>query len=300
MNEKLEKVLNSGIEVLDLSVRAYNCLRRANIRTIGELLKRSEDDLMKVRNLGKNALEETLSKLAGFLKDNGYELHDYLDDNNYEYRSFKEYEAYKKGGSNKNVLLDTQLYKLGIHCSDYFEDLSYLPKTLGELLLYLSDNDNLSKLKNKEGLNKLISELKLPNIYFGMHKEEIDNLVVTDEMLVLLDEVINNVSLKQQLKNNENTIAYTSQIREENLCLEGQVKASASKVNEQNNEVISQIKENIAEDKEQIEAKKVLLLELQKLSKEKQKLVEMNNQLDAEINQIMVNMYGAFEYAKRK
>jgi DNA-directed RNA polymerase subunit alpha len=56
-------LLNLSIDELDLSVRSYNCLKRANINTIGELVKHSTEDLMKVRNLGKKSLEEIVSKL---------------------------------------------------------------------------------------------------------------------------------------------------------------------------------------------------------------------------------------------
>jgi len=59
-----EKVLEMTIEELDLSVRSYNCLKRAGINTVEELTNRSEDDMMKVRNLGKKSLEEVKQKLA--------------------------------------------------------------------------------------------------------------------------------------------------------------------------------------------------------------------------------------------
>ena len=51
------------IEELELSVRSYNCLKRANINTIGELMLKSEDDMIKVRNLGKKSLDEVEQKL---------------------------------------------------------------------------------------------------------------------------------------------------------------------------------------------------------------------------------------------
>jgi len=59
-----EKVLEMTIEELDLSVRSYNCLKRAGINSVEELTNRSEDDMMKVRNLGKKSLEEVKYKLA--------------------------------------------------------------------------------------------------------------------------------------------------------------------------------------------------------------------------------------------
>lgn len=62
--DKKEKVLEMTIEELDLSVRSYNCLKRAGINTVEELTKRSEEDMMKVRNLGKKSLEEVKHKLA--------------------------------------------------------------------------------------------------------------------------------------------------------------------------------------------------------------------------------------------
>ncbi len=60
---KKEKVLNMNIEELDLSVRSYNCLKRAGVNTVEDLVCKSEDEMMKVRNLGKKSLEEVLQKL---------------------------------------------------------------------------------------------------------------------------------------------------------------------------------------------------------------------------------------------
>ncbi len=57
------KVLEMSVEDLDLSVRSYNCLKRANIHTVEDLTKRSEDDMLKVRNLGRKSLEEVVKKL---------------------------------------------------------------------------------------------------------------------------------------------------------------------------------------------------------------------------------------------
>lgn len=61
---KKEKVLEMTIEELDLSVRSYNCLKRAGINTVEDLISRTEADMMKVRNLGRKSLEEVLQKLA--------------------------------------------------------------------------------------------------------------------------------------------------------------------------------------------------------------------------------------------
>ncbi|MCT4508686.1 MAG: DNA-directed RNA polymerase subunit alpha [Tepidibacter sp.] len=61
--DKKEKVLEMTIEELDLSVRSYNCLKRAGINTVEELSSKSEEDMMKVRNLGKKSLEEVIQKL---------------------------------------------------------------------------------------------------------------------------------------------------------------------------------------------------------------------------------------------
>ena len=62
---KKEKVLEMSIEELDLSVRAFNCLKRAGINTVAELVQRNQEDMMKVRNLGKKSLEEVEQKLIG-------------------------------------------------------------------------------------------------------------------------------------------------------------------------------------------------------------------------------------------
>lgn len=65
-----EKVLEMTIEELDLSVRSFNCLKRAGINTVEDLTNRSEDDMMKVRNLGRKSLEEVINKLNAL----GYSL----------------------------------------------------------------------------------------------------------------------------------------------------------------------------------------------------------------------------------
>ena len=58
-----DKVLELTIEELDLSVRSFNCLKRANINTVEDLISKTEDDMMKVRNLGRKSLEEVMNKL---------------------------------------------------------------------------------------------------------------------------------------------------------------------------------------------------------------------------------------------
>ncbi|SFG95446.1 DNA-directed RNA polymerase subunit alpha [Desulfotomaculum arcticum] len=62
--EQKDKILEMPIEELDLSVRSYNCLKRAGINTVEELIQRNEEDMMKVRNLGKKSLEEVMHKLS--------------------------------------------------------------------------------------------------------------------------------------------------------------------------------------------------------------------------------------------
>jgi len=61
--DKKEKVLEMTIEELDLSVRSYNCLKRAGINTVQELTQKTEEEMMKVRNLGRKSLEEVQQKL---------------------------------------------------------------------------------------------------------------------------------------------------------------------------------------------------------------------------------------------
>lgn len=59
-----DKILELTIEELDLSVRSFNCLKRANINTVEDLISKTEDEMMKVRNLGRKSLEEVINKLA--------------------------------------------------------------------------------------------------------------------------------------------------------------------------------------------------------------------------------------------
>ncbi len=62
--EEKDKVLDMTIEELDLSVRSYNCLKRAGINTVLELTQKTKDDMMKVRNLGRKSLEEVQEKMG--------------------------------------------------------------------------------------------------------------------------------------------------------------------------------------------------------------------------------------------
>ena len=57
-------MLELTIEELDLSVRSFNCLKRAGINTVEDLVNKSESEMMKVRNLGRKSLEEVIAKLA--------------------------------------------------------------------------------------------------------------------------------------------------------------------------------------------------------------------------------------------
>ena len=66
-----EKVLEMTIEELDLSVRSFNCLKRAGINTVEDLIGKSEEEMMKVRNLGRKSLEEVMQKLSSL----GFSLH---------------------------------------------------------------------------------------------------------------------------------------------------------------------------------------------------------------------------------
>lgn len=70
--DKQLRILEMTIEEMDLSVRSYNCLKRANIHTVEDLTKKTEDDMLKVRNLGKKSLDEVIYKLESYglkLKD---------------------------------------------------------------------------------------------------------------------------------------------------------------------------------------------------------------------------------------
>ena len=64
--DKKTKILEMTIEEMDLTVRSYNCLKRANIHTVEDLTKKTEEDMLKVRNLGKKSLDEVIYKLESY------------------------------------------------------------------------------------------------------------------------------------------------------------------------------------------------------------------------------------------
>ena len=70
VDDEIDKVLEMNIDELELSVRSYNCLKRAGINTVEELTNKTPEDMMKVRNLGRKSLDEVLAKL----KELGLEL----------------------------------------------------------------------------------------------------------------------------------------------------------------------------------------------------------------------------------
>ena len=61
-----KKVLEMSIDDMDLSVRSYNCLKRAGIQTVADLTERTEEDMLKVRNLGRKSLDEVIAKLESY------------------------------------------------------------------------------------------------------------------------------------------------------------------------------------------------------------------------------------------
>lgn len=65
-DDKQQQILSMKIEDMDFSVRSYNCLKRANIHTVEDLINKSEDEMLKVRNLGKKSLDEVMQKLEAF------------------------------------------------------------------------------------------------------------------------------------------------------------------------------------------------------------------------------------------
>lgn len=65
-DDKQKQVLSMAIEEMDLSVRSYNCLKRANIHTVEDLTRKTEDEMLKVRNLGRKSLDEVIQKLESY------------------------------------------------------------------------------------------------------------------------------------------------------------------------------------------------------------------------------------------
>ena len=65
-DDKQKQVLSMAIEDMDLSVRSYNCLKRANIHTVEDLTRKTEDEMLKVRNLGRKSLDEVIQKLESY------------------------------------------------------------------------------------------------------------------------------------------------------------------------------------------------------------------------------------------
>ena len=65
-DDKQQQILSMKIEDMDFSVRSYNCLKRANIHTVEDLIRKTEDEMLKVRNLGKKSLDEVMQKLEQY------------------------------------------------------------------------------------------------------------------------------------------------------------------------------------------------------------------------------------------
>ena len=65
-DDKQQKILAMAIEDMELSIRSYNCLKRAQIHTVDDLTKKTEEELLKVRNLGRKSLDEIIAKLDSY------------------------------------------------------------------------------------------------------------------------------------------------------------------------------------------------------------------------------------------
>ena len=83
-NPELDSILATKVEDMDLTVRSFNCLMRADIKTVGDLVSKTEEEIMKVRNLGRKSLDEVKDKLKSMglsLKESdASKLGDYLAD----------------------------------------------------------------------------------------------------------------------------------------------------------------------------------------------------------------------------
>jgi len=91
VEERVRQILNTPVEELELSVRSSNCLKNANIKTIGDLTRKTEDDIAKTRNFGKKSLQEIKDKLKEW--NLGLGMTDYSALRNYLKLSMKKEES---------------------------------------------------------------------------------------------------------------------------------------------------------------------------------------------------------------
>lgn len=160
-SKNIEDILNAKLDELELSVRSYNCLKRAGINTIGDLSKRSVYDMMKVRNLGRKSLEEVISKL----KDVGIEL---SDDNYEETKIDKDPKPESISEFNINPFIRTKLITNDITTLD-----ALFNHTILDLSKFMSDRELQLIIKNLESQfnRKFVDD----NDYWLKHKYECDN-----------------------------------------------------------------------------------------------------------------------------
>lgn len=80
--ERIKKILMTSVEELELSVRAYNCLKSANIKTLADLVRRQESEMLKFRNFGRKSLSELSAKIESYGLHFGFDVDKYLNDKN--------------------------------------------------------------------------------------------------------------------------------------------------------------------------------------------------------------------------
>jgi DNA-directed RNA polymerase subunit alpha len=78
--ERIKKILMTNVEELELSVRAYNCLKSANIKTLADLVRRQESEMLKFRNFGRKSLSELTAKIESFGLHFGFDVDKYLNE----------------------------------------------------------------------------------------------------------------------------------------------------------------------------------------------------------------------------
>ena len=78
--ERLRKILITGVDDLELSVRSHNCLKSANIKTLGDLVRKDESELLKFRNFGRKSLSELMEIVENYGLDFGMDVDKYIND----------------------------------------------------------------------------------------------------------------------------------------------------------------------------------------------------------------------------
>lgn len=268
--ENMKNLLEVKVEELGFSTRAYNCLRRSGLDTVGDILDFCVGDPSKINEIRKSGAVTQKEIIEGINKFDSRlfigmtveEIDAFLKDT-LETKEYYLYTYKRKLISNEKTFFSTKLIELGIDANKYFPCCEV--ETLWDLLVDVARKLYDSEYENE--LRKIFDELDFDIIYFGMSIDEIEGIIVPDKII----EKLNDKKMKKNTKNEP--------------CEKYPVE-----------KLLDSAETDIKSLRDSIDEKEKLFSRLNELLQEKERLIELNKNLDIKIEDIIGKLKTNYEY----